>query len=205
MAQNRSERVNAMPHAAATRAVSALCNATATMALLSLTLADTAAAQDAPTLARVRTHSARVGHAIAEGTERSETFRRLVQEIDTSDGLVYIEEGECGHSVSACLLMLVTLAGPSRVLHIRVNPRKAPGCALIEILGHELQHAVEALREPRVRSSAQIFLFFDGIGRTGSGRFETADALNAGLDVAREACRWSRSGGLYAEAKDASQ
>ena len=194
-----------MAHAAATHAASVLCRSVATVAVLSLVPADAVTAQEAPLLSRVRTESARIGAAIAGGNDRSATFRGLVAEIDASDGLVYVTEGECGHGVNACLLMSVTIAGPSRVLHIRVDPRKAPGCELIELIGHELQHAVEALREPRVRSSSQIFLFFDGIGRTGSGRFETADALDVGFDVAREACRGSRSGEQYAKAKSASQ
>ena len=193
-----------MAHASATLAISVLCRCLATMAVLSLASADTVMAQEAPLRSRVRTESARISSAIAEGTDRSATFRRLVAEIDGSDGLVYVEEGECGHSVTACLLMSVTIAGPSRVLRIRVAPRKAPGCELVELVGHELQHAVEALREPGVRSNAQMFHFFDGIGRTGSGRFETADALDAGVDVAREACRGSRSGERYAKANDAS-
>ena len=195
-----------MAHAAATPSFSVLCRCVVTVAVLGLVvLADAVTAQEAPLLSRVRTESARIGTAIAEGSDRSATFRRLVAEIDASDGLVYVAEGECGHSVSACLLMSVTIAGPSRVLHIRVDPRKAPGCQLVELIGHELQHAVEALREPSVRSNSQILLFFDRIGRTGSGRFETADALDAGFNVAREACRGSRSSDQYARAKSALQ
>jgi hypothetical protein len=178
-----------MTHAAATHSGSALCRCVAILAALSLAPADAKAAQEAQVFPRVRTDSAIIGTAIAEGTDRSETFRRLVNEIGASDGLVYVEEGECGHSVNACLLMLVTIAGPSRVLHIRANPRKAPDCELVELIGHELRHAVEALREPRVQSSSQIYHFFSRIGPTGLGRFETAEAVNAGLDVAHEACR----------------
>jgi hypothetical protein len=177
-----------MTHAA-TRHARVLGIYAALVTVLSVVAVESVAAQNVPALVRLRSHSARITAAISEGTERSATFRRLVGTIDASDGLVYVEEGECGHSVSACLLLSVTIAGPSRVLHIRVNLRKAPGCELVEVIGHELQHAVEVLRERRIRSTSQIYHFFDGIGPTGVGRFETADAMDVGLDVAHEACR----------------
>ena len=94
-----------MTHAAATHSGSALYRCVATIAALSLAPADAKAAQDAQVFPRVRTHSAIIGTAIAEGTDRSETFRRLVNEIGASDGLVYVEEGECGHSVNACAVI----------------------------------------------------------------------------------------------------
>ena len=103
---------------------------------------------------------------------------------------MFVEEGRCGHSgVRACLLLSVTVAGPHRLLRILVDPRKAPGCELVEAIGHELQHAVEVLRERRIRSDLQIYNFFDTLGRAVSGRFETDEAIDAGFAVAREACR----------------
>ena len=158
-------------------------------AVLVATLSVVVVAQDHSALVRVRSHSARIKGAIAEGTARSATFRRLVETIDAGDVLVYVDEGECRHSVAACLLMSVTIAGPFRVLQIRVNLRKAPGCTLVELIGHEFQHVVEVLSEPRVRTDSQLYHFFERIGETGLGRFETIEAVNVGLDIAREACR----------------
>jgi hypothetical protein len=67
---------------------------------------------------------------------------------------VYVEEGVCRYSARACLVMSVTIAGQHRVLHIFVNPRRAAGCRLVEVVGHELQHAVEVLGNPTIRSDA---------------------------------------------------
>jgi hypothetical protein len=147
-------------------------------------------AQNTATFPRVRSTSARIVDAIAIGTERSATFRGLIDTIDATDGLVFVEEGRCGHSgVRACLLLSVTIAGPNRLLSILVDPRKAPGCELVEAIGHELQHAVEVLHERRIRSDLQIHNFFDVLARAVSERFETDEATEAGFAVAREACR----------------
>jgi hypothetical protein len=117
--------------------------------------------QDTATVPRVRSHSARIVDAIARGVERSATFRGLVDTIDATDGLVFVEEGRCGHSgIRACLLLSVTIAGPHRLLRILVETNKAPGCELVEAIGHELQHAVEVLRDRHIRTDPQTPQFF---------------------------------------------
>ena len=97
---------------------------------------------------RVRSHSPRIVDAIARGTAASPTLRRLIDTIDATDGIVYVDDGECGHAVRACLTPLVQVAGPNRVLRILVSLRKARGCELVEVIGHELQHAMEILGDP---------------------------------------------------------
>jgi hypothetical protein len=82
-------------------------------------------AQNAAILPRVRSSSARIVEAIAGGVERSAIFRGLVDTIDRTDGLVSVEEGDCGHSgVRACLLLSVTVAGSNRLLRILVDLRR---------------------------------------------------------------------------------
>src|SRR5262245_43521733 len=90
---------------------------------------------------RVRSESPTVRSALALGRERSATFRRLLESIEATDGLVYIIEGECPRGVGACLRMEMSIAGPHRVLWIIVNPRWFPGCNMMEAIAHELQHA----------------------------------------------------------------
>ena len=138
---------------------------------------------------RVRSESLLVGRAIAEGLERSTTFRSLNDAIDATDGVVYVLEGKCGQGVRACLHMSVERLGENRLLRILVNPRRAPGCELIGSIGHELQHALEALRNPRIRNGFAMSSFFQQIGPEGPRRFETPEADRIGSAVAREACR----------------
>ena len=94
----------------------------------------------------------------------------------------------CAGGVRACLLPLVTVAGPSRVLRIQVNLRKAQGCETMQMIGHELQHAIEVLRHPGIRSDVQAYNFFHLVGRTSADRFETDAAMQAGLAIASEGC-----------------
>jgi hypothetical protein len=130
-----------------------------------------------------------IAGAIARGVAESPSFRRLVQEIEATDGVVYVLEGRCGQGFRACLHMSVEITGPYRLLRIVVNPRRAPGCELIGSIGHELQHALEALRNASVRSGFGLSSFFQRIGPEGSARrFETPEAIVAGVAVAREIC-----------------
>src|SRR5438552_2235191 len=104
----------------------------------------TAAVGDA---ARVRSSSHYIELVIDEAIERSATFRRLVAEIEGSDGIVYVEPGSCRHGVRSCLLLSVTRAGGFRLLRIVVDPFRSPW-DLTASIGHELQHVVEVLSNP---------------------------------------------------------
>jgi hypothetical protein len=57
---------------------------------------------------------------------------------------------------------------------------------LLASIGHELQHAVEALGDPHVTDSHTIYSFFDRIGPTGKDRFETDAAIQVGLNIMAE-------------------
>ena len=147
------------------------------------------ASQDAitGTNARVRGLSPRLVAIITEATAQSKTFRGLVDRIGNTDGIVFVAEGQCGHGVRACLLHAVTIAGPNRLLWILVDPRRTNREAMRSI-GHELQHAVEVLDEPSVRSTDAIYrllLRIDG-DRDSAGRFETEAATRAGEAVSRD-------------------
>ena len=114
---------------------------------------------------------------------------KLVHEIEATDGVVYVLEGRCGQGFRAFLHMSVEIAGPYRLLRIVVNPGRAPGCELMSSIGHELQHALEALRNPGIRTGFALSSFFRRIGPQGSARrFETPEAIAAGVAVAREIC-----------------
>jgi len=145
------------------------------------------AVDEPPRMARVRAQSDAIAAAIRESVERSSTFHALLTTIDATDGLVYVEEGRCGHSVRACLVLSVKIAGPSRLLRIKVDPRRRD-CQLTADIGHELQHAIEILRDPHVRDMPSAYSLFERIGPTGSERFETREALYAGDRIGDE-CR----------------
>jgi hypothetical protein len=143
-----------------------------------------------PALVRVRSNSPSIGALIPEATERSTVFRRLVETIDATDGLVYVDEGRCGHGVQACLTLSVQVAGPHRILRILVDPRRdKKDCGLMASIGHELWHAIEVLREPKVRDFSAAFWLFEREGPSAWGRFETPAAIRTGIAVLAEVCR----------------
>jgi len=135
--------------------------------------------------ARVRGVSPRVVAVINEAAAQSQTFRRLVDQIGATDGIVYVAEGECRHGVRACLLITMTIMGPHRVLRILVDSRKAD-LDFMGSVGHELQHAVEVLSDRAVRSDSAMQLMFHKTGSAQSGSFETPAAIQAGRAVRAE-------------------
>jgi len=145
-----------------------------------------------PPLVRVRSNSPSIAAVIQDAAQRSPLFKRLLKTIDATDGLVYVDEGMCGHSVAACLLLTVRVAGPYRLLRILVDTHKLDKeCELMGSIGHELWHAIELLSEPNVTSYQAAFSFFEREGPTDreKGRFETGAAVRTGLSVIREVCR----------------
>jgi len=172
-----------------TRGSRTLAVRSAFLIAVSVALVQPTEGQDQPGVPRVRSHTPLIVDAIARGTPASPTLRRLIDTIDTTDGMVYVDDGECGHAVRACLLPLVLVAGPNRVLRILVSLRKAHGCELVEVIGHELQHAMEILGDPRIRTDIQAYNRFAVPGLLTEGnRFETRAALQTADAISREAC-----------------
>jgi hypothetical protein len=111
-----------------------------------------------------------------------------VDTIQTTDGIVYIEEGRCRGRVAACL-SFGAVARANRILRVVVDPR-ARGDRLIGLIGHELQHAVEVLGTPAVTSSTHMYFFYLREGRrpglSGSSIFETDAAIETGHAIRAE-------------------
>jgi hypothetical protein len=134
---------------------------------------------------RLRIESGRIADLVRNGTSRSATLRRLVAAIEHTDGLLYLSEGSCMPRVKACLLMQLDQAGPNRMLRIHIAPDRPDDEAIIAV-GHELQHAMEVLGDPRVRTTRDMFVLYQRIGlRTAASvmqfrthfRFETMAAI----------------------------
>jgi hypothetical protein len=140
-----------------------------------------------PGITRVRTLGSALALIVSQATARSSTFGQLVQTIDKTDGIVYVEYGRCGHGVRACLLA-ITAAGANRIVRVRVDTKKADW-DLMGSIAHELQHAVEVLGNPAVTSTRAMHFFYQREGRLIGDVFETAAAIRAGNDVRAEARR----------------
>jgi hypothetical protein len=153
--------------------------------------AGTVRAADTVGSPRVRSSHPYIRAMIAEAVERSPSFRRLVDAIDRTDGIVYVEQGKCGHSVRACLTLSVTPAGTFRILRVLVDSRQ-PDWDVMASIGHELQHAVEVLGERSLKTSEAVYLFYFREGGTSDHSFETAAAIKVGNAVRNEVVSFSR-------------
>jgi hypothetical protein len=143
-------------------------------------------AQDTSGQLRVRSGSPKLTALIKAAEPRSSTFRALLASIEATDGIVFVEDGTCGHGVRACLAWSVTLAGPYRMLFIRLSTR-GRDVDLTASIAHELQHALEVLGDRSLRSSRAVGDFYRNT-RPFSTRpaLETALAIETGNAVARE-------------------
>ncbi len=126
-----------------------------------------------------------IAQLIAAAPAGSVTFRGLVAAIDATNGIVYVEAGQCRYGARACLPHSIHVAGPNRILRIVVNLRR-DRTELIGAIGHELHHALEVLREPGITTTQGMFFHFNGMSRTATGRFETQAAVEAGIQIERE-------------------
>jgi hypothetical protein len=150
-----------------------------------------AAEADRPSVAHIRANRPAVAGLIREATAHSVMFRQLVDTIQRTDGIVYVEEGECGRQrLRACLLMWMSATGRNRFLRVLVDPRRADSEAdMMGSIGHELQHAIEALSDPATTDGVRLYNFFRRLAPTDSARFETTAAINAGNTVYDEVRR----------------
>ena len=170
------------------RVVGSLASGVCYAAILGGVFVEQATAQEpVPALTRIRSSNRTTAELIARTSGRSLTFKALVERFQNTDGIVHIEFGECGFGVRGCLLAWLNAAGGYRYLRITVDRRLATAeDEFMALVGHELQHAIEAVSEPGVTSGPLLYHFFDRIGRTGNTRFETPAALDAGDAVRSE-------------------
>ena len=155
--------------------------------VVAISLVPSAAWSQSPSaLPRVRSENASIAELIATGVSGSETFRSLVEGINGTNGMVYVESGQCGHGVQACLAHSIRLAGPHRILRVVVSLRRER-MELIGAIGHELQHALEVLSDQTITTGPGMFFHLYGMSMNStSGRFETTSALQAGNRIERE-------------------
>lgn len=109
--------------------------------------------------------------------------------LNESDVVVYVERGYCAFNrLEACLLHHVVVRPNARYLRILVRPQTAPQ-RIAEMTAHELAHAVEISRAPRVVDGDAFRDLYRQIGfRCGLGIdcYETEAAVTAAIAVASE-------------------
>ena len=140
----------------------------------------------------VRSTDAGMLERLREGRSQSATFRALVDDLERTNTIVYVEHGICGFGhYRACLPHAVTIAGGHRYIRIVVDPGES-GAHELSLIAHELQHALEIARTPGIRGADDITALFRRIGRSPQcprgmpDCFETSNALATGRAVLEE-------------------
>lgn len=146
---------------------------------------------DAPGLfTRVRSTERFVIALIREGYERSPTFRELVDTLQRSNVIVFVQPGACaGGRIRSCL---TSVDGSAIERHIRISvDTRTSHNALIATMAHELQHAVEIAEHPEVTNGSGALRLYRQIafGRCRDGlsdECETSRALATETKVTNE-------------------
>ena len=138
---------------------------------------------------RVRPADDRSATVLRRGLLGSQTLRALVERVENSDVVVYIEMRPGMPPDQAGGVAFVSAAGRFRYLRIRLNPALS-GQELAATLGHELRHVVEIVDDPDVRDERSMSAMYARIGTPsrilrGLG-WETIEAQIAGTQVRRE-------------------
>ena len=165
-----------------------------------------AAAGDDPDVVRVRSTEPSLAALIDRAAAQSPTFQGLLATIQRSNGMVQVENGKCHHGVWACLKLWMETVNSTRFLRIVIDRSKGDSdLDVMASLGHELQHAVEALSEPGTTNSVSLYNFFGRLSPTSRDRFETDAALRVGKNVHNELrARSGRSSRLAAQGRQPS-
>jgi DNA-binding PadR family transcriptional regulator len=106
-------------------------------------------------LTHVRALEPRILALIETGIRRSETFRHLVDTLNASDVIVYIEPKQTREALGGYLSHKVTAGGAFRYLRVKIVTQGAEN-RLISVLAHELQHAVEVAQAPEARDAESL-------------------------------------------------
>ena len=146
-----------------------------------MVLSSVLTAQD-PNTSHVRTTEPLVRSLIDQGLARSETFRRLVDTLNQSDVVVYIDPKIKRQTLGGYLSHSIVTAGGRRYLHVAVELRGGD-IRLVSLLAHELQHAVEVSQDPGARDSESVARLFARLASTRGCGSSNCEETEAALDV----------------------
>jgi len=103
----------------------------------------------------IRSESPSLRKALHMGLMHSRSFRALVRELSLSNLIIHLETNVMLPRGLNGVLRLVTTAGGFRYVRISIEPRLLAH-ALVAMIGHELQHAVEIARAPEAVDQASM-------------------------------------------------
>lgn len=116
---------------------------------------------------------------------QSEAFRELIDVLESSDVVVYVEQGRCVRGAIRSCLRMMTSAGGIRYLRVTLDLRRSLA-AEVSQLAHELRHATEIAGRPEVVNEKTLRALYAEIGFLGCERiFGECWETQAAIDSAR--------------------
>lgn len=135
----------------------------------------------------VRITEPRLRQLFALGLQSSPTFRLLVERLEQSDVVVYVQTEPYGSPGVAGRLTFLSVVAATRYVVIRLTPLRS-AVQQLAMIGHELQHAVEVADCPEIVDAESMFREYMRFGylngSNGSGvAVDTKAALQVGGQV----------------------
>jgi hypothetical protein len=137
---------------------------------------------------RVRPADDRTATLLRAGLDRSPTFRTLIDRIEDNEVIVYVEiQRRLRTRLAGCLTWV---ADGGRYRYVRASIQRATTQdQQIATIAHELQHVLEIIQHPNVRSEASLAALYKQIGDrklVENGLWDTEGARDIGNRVRRE-------------------
>lgn len=133
---------------------------------------------------RVRPADARIASLLLDGMRRSPSLANLVDRIEASDVIVYLEiQPRLTDHLMGCLTWMGK-GGGYRYVRASLNPAMAVE-TLLAAIGHELRHVIEIIDNPAVTDEASLRRLYQRIG-LGGKTLDTQDAKDAGVLVQKD-------------------
>ena len=150
--------------------------------VLALLMSANSTAVKPPTFKHVRSAEPRVRELIAEGYLRSATFRERVDTIEKLSCVVYVGSAvKLSRGMRGALLLWTVGAREMPVLRVLLKTNLSRDDA-IAVIGHELQHVVEAMRGAPGADPADLSSVFEKLqpkpGPSAARRYETEGAID---------------------------
>jgi len=138
----------------------------------------------------VRITEPRLRQLFAAGLQGSPTFRSLVERLEQSDVVVYLQSDIYGSPGVAGRLTFLSVVAGTRYVVVRLTPLPSV-VQQLGMIGHELQHAVEVAERPEIVDAESMFREYMRFGylngASGSGvAVDTRAAMEVGSLVSDE-------------------
>jgi hypothetical protein len=117
----------------------------------------------------------RLATLVDQGRSRAPTFRTVVDQLEATNWLVFLQPGSCPDPVAiGCLLHIVGRFEGRPYVRILVNPNGRHSDTVIATLAHELQHATEVATAGSVTDGPSMLALLQ---RIASSRTRVAKAV----------------------------